>query len=177
MKIKNINLSQFCRNIKLLKSSFCKIVRFMYFSHLLSTGINNRKYKHGLSILELVIALSILATGFLMILGMFPTSFSAVKQGKNIVFSTEFSQGLMDNLSSLSFDAYGISSPSPGSAVLNSMVNGVNTSTNFIYSITAAPDTQSAVQNASIKTITITIYEENKPQNYIKLETKKVRTQ
>lgn len=170
MRIKNINPLQFCKNIKLFNNDFCKIARFLYFP-----SRSEVKYKNGLSILELIIALSILATGFLMILGMFPTSFSAVKQGKNIVFSTEFSQGLMDNISSLSFDAYGISSS--GSTVLNSMVNGVNTSTNFIYNITAAPDTQSAVQNASIKTITITIYEENEPQNYIKLETKKVRAQ
>lgn len=130
--------------------------------------------KKGFSLIELMIALFILAVSYLCILGVFPVSMRGVKQGKDILFATHLAQQQMEKAvyqcGGDDFLDYGLSITN-GTASLTSVVNNVTTITDFTYSVTFSPDTQAAVDAATIKNIVVIVYVTSKPERYVKLET------
>ncbi|MFH1453502.1 MAG: prepilin-type N-terminal cleavage/methylation domain-containing protein [Armatimonadota bacterium] len=126
--------------------------------------------KKGASLIELMIALAILAVGFLMILGVFPVSMKSVKHGKDMLFATHVAQQKMEQAIYNDFDDYGLSLAS-GTATLTSIVNDANTTTEFTYSVTFTPDTQAAVVSATTKNIVVIVYVTSRPERYVKIET------
>lgn len=140
------------------------------------------KIKKGFTLLELLIALMILAVGFLMILGVFPVSMKSVKQGKDILFATHLAQRQMEKAiyqcQGDDFLDYGLSiSSNDGRAYLTSLVNNVSTTTEFTYSVEYTPDTQAEVSAATLKNIVVIVYATTKPERYVKLETDIAREQ
>lgn len=150
------------------------------------------KKKKGFTLIELFIGLAILATGFLMILGVFPVSMKSVKQGKDVLFATHLAQQQMEKAIyqcyGTDFLNYGLSIPDTTTTV-TSTVNNVPTTTGFIYSVTFDPDgppddnpsSTTDVSKATVKTIVVLVYAcklkapemewEIMPERSVKLET------
>ncbi|MFH0803448.1 MAG: hypothetical protein V2A78_13830 [bacterium] len=117
----------------------------------------------GLSLIELLFAMAILSSSILVLIGIFPTIFSEIRQGKNILLGTQIAQMKMEEALSQGFDAVASSS---GNIPKNALVNGVISRATFNYSVvvnTISP---------KVKKITTTVYETASPLKYIKLETK-----
>lgn len=132
--------------------------------------------KKGFTLIELFIALAILATGFLMILGVFPVSMKSVKQGKDILFATHLAQQQMEKAIYQDFTSYGLS-VSNATTTMTSIVNNVTTTTGFTYSVAFDPDASGTVSTATIKNIIVTVFVTDKPERYVKLETDVAREQ
>lgn len=143
--------------------------------------INNKK---GFSILEIPIAMIILTVGLLFLFGIFPTSFSGVSQGKNILGGTQIAEQLFEQAQNSSFDT------SQGTGLvtvsMSSTLNGVTSATSYVYQVTVSPyladcsgptytagstpcppDTGATgttkLQAAQKKDIEVLVYEQNNP--------------
>jgi len=136
--------------------------------------------KKGLSLIELLIALAILATGFLMILGVFPVSMKSVKQGKDVLFASHLAQRQMENAIYQNFTDD--NSSTSNFAAMTSIVNNVTTTTDFTYTVQNEFESPfgTAVGSASaatVKKITVTVWATDKPERYVKFETYVAREQ
>lgn len=81
--------------------------------------------KRGFSLIELLIGLSIFATAFLMILGIFPSSMRALHQGRQIMLATHYAQFQMETfMAGKSFSSLAVGTTNPTDQTLLSMVNG-----------------------------------------------------
>jgi hypothetical protein len=56
-------------------------------------------------------------------------------------------------------------------------VNNVVTVTNYNYQVTVTPDTTAGLAAASMKTVVVTVYESNRPFQYMRMETHIARPQ
>lgn len=103
----------------------------------------NKTHK-GMSLIEVLVAIAILSTGFLLILGMFPTSFSGIKHGKNVYYASALGQRKLEEMKGLGIDgiralntaAYdGGGTVQAGTDTMTSMVNGVTQTTPFNWQV------------------------------------------
>jgi type II secretory pathway pseudopilin PulG len=117
----------------------------------------------GLSLIELMFATAILSSSLLILIGIFPSIFSEIKQGKNILLATQVAQMKMEQALSSGFDTVAGSS---GEVPKDTLSNGVISRASFSYSVVVS------VLNTRVKKITVTVYETGSPLRYTKLETK-----
>lgn len=122
----------------------------------------------GLSLIELLFALAILSSSILVLIGIFPTIFSEIRQGKNILLGTQIAQMKMEEAISLGFDANATSS---GDISKDTQVNGVTSRATFVFARTQTPPSP-IPSSVKVKKITVTVYEAASPLKYTKLETK-----
>lgn len=96
-----------------------------------------RKEK-GLNLIELLIGLSIFATCFIMIMGIFPTGVKAVQQGKNVLLATHIAEQQMEYIKSLDFASVTSSNLQAATVNMTSVVQNItqNLSFDVSYSIT-----------------------------------------
>ncbi|MCL5772792.1 MAG: hypothetical protein M1536_00225 [Firmicutes bacterium] len=71
----------------------------------MTRGISHKR-KGFLSILELVFALFIFLAGFLMILGVYPTSFMSVGKSREFIFATNIAQREMERLKAIPYNNF-----------------------------------------------------------------------
>lgn len=64
-----------------------------------------KRNARGISLLEVLVGLSILAVAFLALLEIFPMANMAVHRGKDQLVATQLAQGFMDEMRSRSYDA------------------------------------------------------------------------
>lgn len=92
--------------------------------------INNKK---GFSILEIPIAMMILTVGLLFLFGVFPTSFSGVSQGKNILGGAQVAEQLFEQAQNSSFSTP--QSKTDPNFSITSTLNGVSSTTTYTYTV------------------------------------------
>lgn len=99
--------------------------------------LTGRKEK-GLNLIELLIGLSIFATCFIMIMGIFPTGIKAVQHGKNILLAAHIAEQQMEYVKSLDFSNVTSSNLQATTIAMTSIVQNVtqNLSYDVSYSIT-----------------------------------------
>lgn len=92
--------------------------------------------RSGFSLIEILFAVAILASGFLLVMGMFPTSFRGVHQGKHRLVANQLAQAYMDRERSKSFNTM-------SSTVYNdnytTVVNGVSSSAAYRTTVRVTP--------------------------------------
>jgi type II secretory pathway pseudopilin PulG len=118
------------------------------------------KQSRGLSLLEILIAVAILLTGFLFLLGAFPYSYQGIGRARNLQFASNLAQTNLENFvewystaptSSYSFlyvhqNPSCLSSgtctqpPSTGTQSINAIVNGAPVAEKFLWQVVAYPD-------------------------------------
>ncbi|MBM3461577.1 MAG: hypothetical protein FJX76_05705 [Armatimonadetes bacterium] len=59
-----------------------------------------------MSLLEITIAIGLLGSGFLMVIGLFPSSVSALKKGESLVLATELTQREMERVRNTPYAAF-----------------------------------------------------------------------
>ena len=101
----------------------------------------------GFSLIELLFAVAILATGFLLVLGMFPTSFRGVHQGKHNLIATQLAQAYMDQERSKSFSAMATGTYSDKYTVV---VNGVPSTSFYTTTVNVRPSPAGTANKATI---------------------------
>lgn len=115
-----------------LKSAIAKL--------LIRLGLNNKaaedgfSIKKGFSILEIPIAMTVLTIGLLFLFGVFPTSFSGVSKGKNILSSAQVAEQILQRIQSEDFET----AQSTSSAVTfsaTSTLNGATSTTTYVYTV------------------------------------------
>lgn len=57
-----------------------------------------------MSLIELLMAISILAVGFIFVLGMFPSSIQGIKQGKNLFYASRLAQWQIEKVHNLTYE-------------------------------------------------------------------------
>lgn len=135
-----------------------------------------KKKSRGFLLVELMIAIFILVVCFLIILGVFPTSYKAVKKGKDILFATAVARRQVERVIAQDYTSYSLSLTG-ATASYTSQVEGNSFTTEFIYNVTVVPDSQAQVAASSIKNVVVMIYKTLDPKEYVKLETEIVREQ
>jgi len=61
--------------------------------------------RRGISLIELMIAIGLLASGFLMVIGMFPTGLMALKKSEGVVLATDLAQRELERVKTTDYDA------------------------------------------------------------------------
>lgn len=107
-----------------------------------------RTRRSGFSLIELLFAVAILASGFLLVLGMFPASFRGVHQGKYHLVGSQLAQAYMDRERSKSFGTMETRSYTDR---YTTVVNGVQQSSLYTTIVTVRPNLPAAANKASIQ--------------------------
>lgn len=100
------------------------------------------KTEKGLSLLEVLLASSILLIGFLFLLGIFPASITGISGSQNIYSATQIANQLLTLYSNEYWTLYPSTPPSPatfasGTITISSQNNGAAKNANFTYLVTA----------------------------------------
>lgn len=66
------------------------------------------KFKPGITIVEVIMAIAILVIGIVAIVSIFPTGMKLTKEGENLTIATQQAQGQMEELNGSNYDALGI---------------------------------------------------------------------
>lgn len=129
----------------------------------------------GFSLIELLIALGILATGLLMIIGMFPVGYKSIAQARERIYATHIARQQLEKVLSADYYMYGLSDTN--TVNLNFSVNDQAHTTQFTYIITVSPDTYSGLSLVTnkLKTAVVMVYPTNRPERYVKMETAKAK--
>lgn len=96
-----------------------------------------RSTRPGFSILELLLALGIFSTAFLMIMSVFPTSAKAMHQGRQVLLATRIAEMQME--SALASPWADLASTNPTTPSLISMVNGSTEVQSFNTQVVVTP--------------------------------------
>lgn len=64
-----------------------------------------RSRRKGISLIELMIAIGLLASGFLMVIGMFPTGLVALKKSESLVLATDLAQRELERVKTTAYDS------------------------------------------------------------------------
>ena len=96
-----------------------------------------RERRSGFSLIELLFAVAILASGFLLVLGMFPASFRGVHQGKYHLVGSQLAQAYMDRERSKSFASMATGSYTDR---YTTVVNGVSQVNVYTTIVTVRPN-------------------------------------
>lgn len=62
-----------------------------------------KRRARGVSLVELMMAMGLLASGFLMVAGMFPTGLTALKKGESVLLATHLAQREMEKVKSTAY--------------------------------------------------------------------------
>lgn len=103
--------------------------------------------RSGFSLIELLFAVAILASGFLLVLGMFPTSFRGVHQGKHHLVASQLAQAYMDQERSKVFNQMATGTYTNRYTVV---VNGAPSSAIYTTTVNVRPSPAGAVNKATI---------------------------
>lgn len=66
------------------------------------------KFKPGITIVEVIMAIAILVIGIMAIVSIFPTGMKLTKEGENLTIATQQAQAKLEELDGLNYDALGI---------------------------------------------------------------------
>jgi type II secretory pathway pseudopilin PulG len=86
----------------------------------------HRLILRGFSILELLVAFAIFVTAFLFLLGVFPTSYQALREGRTYLLANAVGQQWMELYMSTPFSALPAPSGSPNPNTILKQVSGSN---------------------------------------------------
>lgn len=103
----------------------------------------------GFSLIEILFAVAILSVGFLLVLGMFPTSFVGIRQGRDHMVATSLAQYYMDAERSKPFDQMAGNTYSDR---MTAMVNGQTSVDTYTTVVDVAP-----VPDSTTEKVTITV--------------------
>lgn len=112
------------------------------------SGRGRMKRSPGFSLIELLFAVAILASGFLLVLGMFPASFRGVHQGKYHLVGSQLAQAYMDRERSKSFGSMETRSYSDR---YTTVVNGVQQFSIYTTIVTVRPNLPATANKATIQ--------------------------
>jgi uncharacterized protein (TIGR02598 family) len=90
----------------------------------------------GFSLVELLLAVAILASAFLLVMGMFPISFRGIHQGKHQVIAAQLAQAYMDRERTRPFTSMSNGTYTDRVSVV---VNGVTSATTYTTAVTIRP--------------------------------------
>jgi prepilin-type N-terminal cleavage/methylation domain-containing protein len=97
----------------------------------------------GFNLIELLIAVAILASAFLLVMGMFPLSFRGIHQGKHQVIAAQLAQTYMDAERTKPFTSMSNGTYTDRVPIV---VNGVKSTTTYTTVVTVSP---SSLNNAN----------------------------
>lgn len=129
----------------------------------------------GFLLIELMIAMFVLTVGFLALLGTFPSSVASINQAKDTMYMTHIARQQMEYVLSKSFATTTLSTN--GTVSKYSTVDDRVLTTNYLYTVTVNPDTALGLEAASKKTVVVMVYEQNRPYQYVMMETHMARQQ
>ncbi len=148
----------------------------------LSSGrrVARRRNLQGLSLIELLIAFSILATGILFVIGTFPAGYAAVGKGRAMLMATQLAQAYMDEELGKAYDSMTLNQDLVVERSLTVLGNSIPTP--FNVSVSVVPDS-ATLQNSTKATIRVVV-SWNQPAavpggtptvRYVRLETTRLR--
>jgi len=122
-----------------------------------------KKPLHGLSLIELLLGLTIFTTGFLMIIGLFPTGYRAVQQGKNLSMATHIGEQELEYTKGMAFDTIDNRS---GSYDITTRSNNQTSVITFDYQLTVT------TEDTDLKHVDVLVtWEEKGGMKNLRLET------
>lgn len=113
--------------------------------------MTGRRRNRGLSLVELMVAMLILAVGFLAVLSIFPTAFISVHQSKNHLIGSQLAQAYMDTERAKAFNSMAGATTVDQKTVV---VNGVSHQVPFATVVTINPSGVSGINKATITVTT-----------------------
>ena len=111
----------------------------------------------GFSLVELLLAVAILASAFLLVMGMFPLSFRGVHQGKHYVIASKLAESYMDVERTKSFPTMANNTYTDTVPVV---VNGVQSAATYTTVVTVQPNPAGTASKAVITVQTQWVQEE-----------------
>lgn len=111
----------------------------------------------GFSLVELLMAVAILASAFLLVMGMFPISFRGIHQGKHQVIASQLAQAYMDRERTRPFTSMTNGTYTDRISVV---VNGVMSTTTYTTTVTIRPSPVATANKAVLMVQTQWVQEE-----------------
>ncbi len=111
----------------------------------------------GFSLVELLMAVAILASAFLLVMGMFPISFRGIHQGKHQVIASQLAQAYMDRERTRPFTSMTNGTYTDRISVV---VNGVMSATTYTTTVTVRPSPVATANKAVLMVQTQWVQEE-----------------